>query len=144
MGRALACMQFCLALAPVWSRAACERVWSPPPTGPPLICPGPANGLPSDHGCLLYFCLHQLNSDRLLPPAGPNQAPARTLRSPGRGPGGRGHGGTRATSTDQLHAPCISLVPTWGLEALLRTGGILFLKELPVIILSGACPHWPR
>lgn len=32
--------------------------------GPLLICPRPANGLPSDHGCLLYFCLHQLNSDR--------------------------------------------------------------------------------
>lgn len=44
--------------------------------GPLLICPKPANGLPSDHGCLLYFCLHQLNSDRPLPPAGPNQAPA--------------------------------------------------------------------
>lgn len=49
--------------------------------GPLLICPRPANGLPSDHGCLLYFCLHQLNSDRPLPPAGPNQAPAPPLSS---------------------------------------------------------------
>lgn len=54
--------------------------------GPLLICPKPANGLPSDHGCLLYFCLHQLNSDRPLPPAGPNQAPAPPPRSPERGP----------------------------------------------------------
>ncbi|CAB1450888.1 unnamed protein product [Pleuronectes platessa] len=54
--------------------------------GPLLICPRPANGLPSDHGCLLYFCLHQLNSDHPLPPAGPNQAPAPTLSSPWRGP----------------------------------------------------------
>lgn len=50
--------------------------------GPLLICPKPANGLPSDHGCLLYFCLHQLNSDRPLPPAGPNQAPAPPPHSP--------------------------------------------------------------
>lgn len=54
--------------------------------GPLLICPRPANGLPSDHGCLLYFCLHQLNSDRPLPPAGPNQAPAPPLCSPWRHP----------------------------------------------------------
>lgn len=54
--------------------------------GPLLICPRPANGLPVDHGCLLYFCLHQLNSDHPLPPAGPNQAPAPTLSSPWRGP----------------------------------------------------------
>lgn len=54
--------------------------------GPLLICPRPANGLPSDHGCLLYFCLHQLNSDRPLPPAGPNQAPAPPLSSLWRGP----------------------------------------------------------
>lgn len=55
-------------------------------TGPLLICPRPANGLPVDHGCLLYFCLHQLNSDHPLPPAGPNQAPAPTPSSPWRGP----------------------------------------------------------
>lgn len=64
--------------------------------GPLLICPRPANGLPSDHGCLLYFCLHQLNSDRPLPPAGPNQAPAPTLSSLWRGPRAwdkRGHWG---------------------------------------------------
>lgn len=52
--------------------------------GPLLICPRPANGLPSDQGCLLYFCLHQLNSDRPLPPAGPNQSPAPPLSSPWR------------------------------------------------------------
>ncbi|KAK2920264.1 hypothetical protein Q8A73_002468 [Channa argus] len=54
--------------------------------GPLLICPRPANGLPIDHGCLLYFCLHQLNSDHPLPPAGPNQAPAPALSSPWKGP----------------------------------------------------------
>lgn len=53
--------------------------------GPLLICPRPAKGLPSDHGCLLYFCLHQLNSDRPLPPAGPNQASALALSSAWRG-----------------------------------------------------------
>lgn len=58
--------------------------------GPLLICPKPANGLPSDHGCLLYFCLHQLNSDHPLPPAGPNQAPAPPPHSPWRGPGSLG------------------------------------------------------
>lgn len=97
--------------APVWS--GCVLCVCGPP-GPPLICPRPANGLPSDHGCLLQLCLHQLNSDRPLPPAGPNQAPALAHFSPGRGPLAWDKTATGAPGgsgcLQSLHMPPLSLL----------------------------------
>lgn len=120
--------------------------------GPLLICPKPANGLPSDHGCLLYFCLHQLNSDHPLPPAGPNQAPAPPPPQPIEK---AWESGTRLVTeswwikTPSDPPPCCnpaflsSPVPNCGV-----TGGHIqaygcWEARLPVIMLSEAFPHWP-
>ncbi|CAL8404166.1 unnamed protein product [Boreogadus saida] len=76
--------------------------------------------------------LPDLRRDSARPQLGPSAAQAEAPTA-----GDTAALGPPPPTSSMLPASLLPLVPTWGLEALLRTGGILSLKELPVIILSG-------